>query len=275
VRNLKDKLAVVTGGSSGIGQAIALELANCGCKLAVVGTSRSRIDATLALMPAGTDSRGYVCDVSDRTAVAALSDAVERDFGQVHILVNNAGITSSAPFAEFDMDLFDRIIKINFFGVVNCCHAFLPRLQAFGHGHVVNMSSMLGFVGVPNQSAYVSTKFAIRGFTESLWAELDGTGIAVTGIYPGTIQSEILQRASFSDDLEKEAMMKMMDRFGIPASDVAKKTVDAIRRRRREVIIGKDAKALVGLNRLHPGLCHQLIAIGTRRAKEKIHSGEW
>ena len=145
-----------------------------------------------------------------------MADAVESDFGQVDIIVNNAGITSSAPFAEFDIELFDRIIRTNFFGVVNCCYAFLPKLQSRGHGHIVNMSSMLGFVGVPNQSAYVSTKFAIRGFTESLWAELDGTGIAVTGIYPGTIQSEILQRASFSDEREKAAMMKMMDRFGIP-----------------------------------------------------------
>ncbi len=134
---------------------------------------------------------------------------------------------------------------------------------------------MLGFVGVPNQSAYVSTKFAIRGFTESLWAELDDTGIAVTGIYPGTIQSEILQRASFSDEREKAAMMKMMDRFGIPASDVAKKTVHAIRHDRREIIIGRDAIALVALKRFLPGLCHRLIANGTRKAKEKIHAGEW
>jgi short-subunit dehydrogenase len=275
LRNLRDKVAVVTGGSSGIGQAIALELANCGCKLAVVGTSQTRVDATLALLPPGSLSKGYICDVADRTAVIKLADTVEQDFGAVHIIVNNAGITSSAPFAEFDIALFDRIVHVNFFGVVNCCHAFLPKLQAHGHGHIVNMSSMLGFVGVPNQSAYVATKFAIRGFTESLWAELDDTDIAVTGIYPGTIQSDILQRANFSDELEKIAMLKMMDRFGIPASDVAKKTIKAIKRRRREIIIGRDAKLLVGLNRFHSGLCHRLTASGTRKAKEKIHSGEW
>ena len=275
MRDLKDKVAVVTGGSSGIGQAIALALANCGCRVAVVGTAQARIDGTLALLPVNRESRGYVCDVADRAAVTAMADAVESDFGQVDIIVNNAGITSSAPFAEFDIELFDRIIKTNFFGVVNCCYAFLPKLLSRGHGHIVNMSSMLGFVGVPNQSAYVSTKFAIRGFTESLWAELDGTGIAVTGIYPGTIQSDILQRASFSDEREKAAMMKMMDRFGIPASDVARKTVDAIRRRRREVVIGRDAIALVALKRFLPGLGHRLIASGARKAKEKIHAGEW
>ena len=275
MRILTDKVAVVTGGSSGIGQAIALELVNCGCKVAIIGTSQARLEATLELMPKSHQCRAYVCDVSDRAAVADLANTVEQDFGQIHIIVNNAGITSSAPFAEFDMQLFDRIVHINFFGVVNCCHAFLPKLQAHGHGHIVNMSSMLGFIGVPNQSAYVSTKFAIRGFTESLWAELDDTDIAVTGIYPGTIQSEILKRANFSDDREKEAMMKMMDRFGIPASDVATKTVEAIRRRSREVIIGKDAKMLVGLNRIHSGLCHRMTASGTRKAKEKIHSGEW
>jgi len=275
LRILTDKVAVVTGGSSGIGQAIALELVNCGCKVAIIGTSQARLEATLELMPKSHQCRAYVCDVSDRAAVADLANTVEQDFGQIHIIVNNAGITSSAPFAEFDMQLFDRIVHINFFGVVNCCHAFLPKLQAHGHGHIVNMSSMLGFIGVPNQSAYVSTKFAIRGFTESLWAELDDTDIAVTGIYPGTIQSEILKRAKFSDDREKEAMMKMMDRFGIPASDVATKTVEAIRRRSREVIIGKDAKMLVGLNRIHSGLCHRMTASGTRKAKEKIHSGEW
>jgi short-subunit dehydrogenase len=252
-----------------------VELSNNGCRLAVVGTSQPRIDATLALMPAQQECRGYVCDVSDRAAVARLAESVEQDFGETNILVNNAGITSSAPFAEFDMRLFDRIIQVNFGGVVNCCHAFLPKLQALGHGHIVNMSSMLGFVGVPNQSAYVATKFAIRGFTESLWAELYNTGISVTGLYPGTIQSEILERATFSDDREKEAMMKMMDRFGIPASDVAKKTIDAIKHRRREVIIGKDAKALVQLKRLAPSICHRLTASGAQKAKEKIHSGKW
>ncbi|MEZ5571012.1 MAG: SDR family oxidoreductase [Halioglobus sp.] len=275
MRNLKDRVAVVTGGSSGIGRAIALELAQGGCKLAVVATSRERIDQTLALMPAATRCSGYVCDVSDRAAVLALAEQVEQDFGQVDIIVNNAGFTSSAPFAEFDIDLFERIIRVNFLGVVNCCHAFLPKLQAREQGHIVNMSSMLGFVGVPNQSAYVASKFAIRGFTESLWAELDATHVGVTGIYPGTIQSDILQRASFSDELEKAAMMKMMERFGIPASAVAKKTVDAIRRDRREVIIGRDAQAMLGLNRFSSGLCHRLIATGTQKAKAKIHSGEW
>jgi short-subunit dehydrogenase len=275
MRHLKNKVAVVTGGSSGIGQSIALALANCGCKLAVVGTSQERIDGTLALMSEEVEGKGYVCDVSDRAAVVSLANMIEEDFGQVDIIVNNAGITSAAPFSEFDMELFDRIVKTNFFGVVNCCHAFLPKLQRQAHGHIVNMSSMLGFVGVPNQSAYVSTKFAIRGFTESLWAELDSTPIAVTGIYPGTIQSEILERASFSDELEKAAMIKMMDRFGIPASVVADKTVDAIRRDRREVIIGRDARALVLLKRLMPTLCHRLTASGTRKAQEKIHSGEW
>lgn len=270
-----DKVAVVTGGSSGIGQAIAIELANNGCKVVIVGTSLARIEASLALMPADRKCKGYVCDVSDRAAVLNLADSIEKDVGDIHIIVNNAGITSSAPFAEFDMNVFDRIVQINFFGVVNCCHAFLPKLQALGRGHIVNMSSMLGFVGVPNQSAYVSSKFAIRGFTESLWAELGDTHIAVTGIYPGTIQSEILERAGFSDEREKEAMMKMMDRFGIPASVVAKKTVEAIKRRRREVIIGKDAKALVGFNRLSPELCHRLTASGAQKAKTKIHSGEW
>lgn len=275
MRSLTEKIAVVTGGSSGIGQAIALELAKNNCKVAVVGTSRSRIDATLGLMPAGAVCRGYVCDVSDRQAVLTMADTVEQEFGQVDIIVNNAGITCSAPFEEFDIAAFERIVQINFFGVVNCCYAFLPKLQALGQGHIVNMSSMLGFVGVPNQSAYVSTKFAIRGFTESLWAELDDSDIGVSGIYPGTIQSEILERASFSDVREKVAMQKMMDRFGIPASDVAKKTVKAIKYRRREVIIGRDAKALVWLKRLSPGLCHRLTASGTKKAKEKIHSGEW
>jgi short-subunit dehydrogenase len=134
---------------------------------------------------------------------------------------------------------------------------------------------MLGFVGVPNQSAYVSTKFAIRGFTESLWAELYGTGVAVTGIYPGTIQSEILQRAKFSDELEKTAMMKMMDRFGIPASDVAEKTIGAIKRGSREVIIGKDAWALILLKRYLPSICHYLTSRGVNKAKVNIQSGEW
>ena len=275
MRKLEDKVAVVTGGSSGIGRAIALALAQGGCKVAVVGTSRERIDETLARMPARSHCSGYVCDVADLAAVMALAETVERDFGQVDIIVNNAGFTSSAPFTEFDIALFERIIRVNFLGVVNCCHAFLPRLQTRSEAHIVNMSSMLGFVGVPNQSAYVASKFAIRGFTESLWAELDDSPIAVTGIYPGTIQSDILQRASFSDDLEKAAMMKMMARFGIPASDVAKQTVDAIRRGRRQVIIGRDAQALVGFNRLHSGLCHKVIASGSRRAKAKIHAGEW
>jgi len=275
LRHLDNKVAVVTGGSSGIGRAIAIELANCGCKVAVVGRSLERIEKTIAEMQAGRAHKGYTCNVADRTAVLSLADDIEKHFGRIDIAVNNAGITSSALFSEFDIELFDRIVQTNFFGVVNCCYAFLPKMQKQGSGHIVNMSSMLGFVGVPNQSPYVSTKFAIRGFTESLWAELYNSGISVTGIYPGTIQSEILERANFSDDLEKAAMIKMMDRFGIPASDVSRKTVNAIRRGSREVIIGKDAWALILLKRYLPSLCHYLTARGVNKAKDKIHSGEW
>ena len=167
--HLKDKVAVITGGSSGIGQAIALELAANGCKVAVVGRSLDRLDETVAQLPGDRESRRYACNVADREEVLSLANSVEKDFGRIDIIVNNAGITSSALFSEFDIELFDRIVKTNFFGVVNCCHAFLPKLIKHGQGHIVNMSSMLGFIGVPNQSAYVSTKFAIRGFTESLW----------------------------------------------------------------------------------------------------------
>ncbi len=268
---LAGRVAVVTGGSNGIGRAIAVELGRSGCDVALIGTSRQRLDESLGLMPADCVARAYQCDVSNQEQVHDTAAAIEHDFSAVHIVVNNAGITAASRFLEYDLDTIERIVNVNLLGVIYGCHAFLPRILAAGGGHVANMSSMLGFFGVPNQSAYVSTKFAIRGFTNSLWSEYRGSNVNVTGIYPGMIQTDILASADFSDHREKEAMLNLMDRVAIPAQDAARAAVRGIRRNRREVVIGKDARALVTLNRLVPNIAYHAGAAGLRKLKEYIH----
>ena len=206
MRDLRGKVAVVTGASSGIGRATALELARRGCDVAMVCKSKvDKLEATAAEVRAlGRWALSAQVDVSDPEAVFAFADRVVADLGTVHILVNNAGVGLVAPVADVQLSDFEWLMGINFWGVVYCTKAFLPHLQK-NPSHIVNVSSVWGLLGSPGQTAYTSSKFAVVGFTEVLYHENRDSGVQFACVCPDVVKTPLLQQA------RDTAWPKMMD----------------------------------------------------------------
>ena len=160
MKDLNNRVAVVTGAGSGIGRALAVALAEKGCRLALSDVNETGLAETAAGC-SGAEVRTYTLDVSDRDAIYAHAEQVARDFGQVNLVINNAGVALSASVREMTDDDFKWVMDIDFWGVAHGTRAFLPHLIASGDGHVVNISSVFGLIGVPKQSAYNAAKFAV------------------------------------------------------------------------------------------------------------------
>ena len=175
MKQLRGAVAVVTGAGSGIGRALAEELASAGAQLALADLNAAALEETLAML-GSTSARLYQVDVADPSAVNQFALQVQKDFGRASLLINNAGVALYGTFAEVSLDDMQWLFRINFWGVVHGCKSFLPLLQQEPDAHVVNLSSVYGLFGPPGQSAYASSKFAVRGFTEVLRQ--------VTNMYP-------------------------------------------------------------------------------------------
>ncbi len=270
MRRFEGRVAVVTGAASGIGQATSALLARRGCDLALVDIDESGLaDSAERVRAAGRKVSLHRVDVADREAMCTLPEQVLGDHGHVHILVNNAGVSVGATLEEHDLDDFEWLVGINFWGVVYGCKFFLPHLLREDEGHIVNISSMFGFVGFPGQSSYCATKFAVRGFSEALFAELSGTGVGVTSVHPGAIRTNIRSAARAIDDEERTRFIELFHRHGMPPERAAERIVRGIERRRLRVIIAREARLTDWLKRLMPVSTHRLIAWGYRRRQNQ------
>jgi len=199
MKDLNDKVVVITGAGSGMGREMALLAAKRGALLAVSDWNEPALAETVDLLKAAgvRELRSDVVDVSDRAAVADLATAVVEQFGRVNMVVNNAGVTVTGDFEEMAYDDFDWIVGVNFMGVVHGTKEFLPHLIASGDGHVVNVSSLNGLMAQPGMSAYCTSKFGVRGFTETLRAEMlaGGHPVRVTVVHPGGVKTNIATAA--------------------------------------------------------------------------------
>lgn len=265
IRSFRDRVAVITGGGSGIGQALALRLASAGCHLALVDIhgegmreTRERIGRTDILLSE------HIADVSDAHAMEQLAASVMERHGRVNLLFNNAGITVARRFEAHSLGDWERIIGINLWGVIHGCHYFLPHLKAqAGDAHIVNLSSMVAFMGPPEQSSYAATKSAIKGLSESLWAELHGQGIGVTVVHPGAIRTNIMNEA-LRDAEDRDAFARtqaMVDRFAMPVDRAAARILRAVRRDRMRVLVGADAAAFDGMKRTWPEWANRIFLL--------------
>jgi butyryl-CoA dehydrogenase len=212
----------------------------------------------------------HVVDVADRDAVEAWAAAVVAEHGAVHIVVNNAGVALGADVEHMDYADLQWLMGVNFWGVVHGTQAFLPHLRAADQGHIVNISSVFGMVGIPSQSAYNASKFAVRGFTEALRIELDRDGgtVSCTTVHPGGIKTNIARNGRFSDATvdrfgrSSGELVAAADRiFLTTPEDAARAIVAGIRRDRRRVFIGPDAQAFKLLALLPPGVYQNLIGV--------------
>jgi NADP-dependent 3-hydroxy acid dehydrogenase YdfG len=183
------RTAAVTGGARGIGRAIAAALAGRGMRVAIADVDAEAANATAQQI--GGLAHAYGLDVTDESAFAGFIDAVERDLGRLDVLINNAGIMPAGGFLDETHDSTRRQWDINVSGVVNGCRVFLPRCVARGHGHVINVSSVAGKTGYPGIATYSGTKFYVYGFSEALRGELLGTGVDLSVVMPGFVQTDL------------------------------------------------------------------------------------
>jgi short-subunit dehydrogenase len=265
IKAFNNKVAVITGGGSGIGQALACQLAAQGCNLALVDVSHKGMQETRErLSDSGVKITTHVADVSDKQAMAALAEEAIAAHGRINLLFNNAGITYAKSFEGHTLEDWERIIGINLWGVIYGCHYFLPYLkQQAGDAHIINLSSMVAFMGPPEQTSYSTTKSAIKGFSESLWAELHGEGVGVTVVHPGAIRTAIMDEALKSAEHEDAfARTKaIVDKFAMPADKAARKILKAVRKDKMRVVVGADALLFEGAKRVLPDHIHKLFLL--------------
>jgi short-subunit dehydrogenase len=267
MRRLEGRVAVVTGAAGGIGRATSELLARRGCDLALVDVNEAGLAGSAErVRAAGRRASLHVADVADRARMQALPAEVLAAHGRVHVLVNNAGVTVSRPFEEHSLDDLDWIVGINFWGVVLGCRAFLPLLRREDEAHIVNVSSMAAFLGLPMQSSYCATKAAVRAFSESLHAELSDSRVGVTSVHPGAVRTGILRAARASESSGRDRLAGLLERHARPPERVAEAIVRAIERRRFRVLVGAESRLTDWAVRVAPGLPRRLLAWGWRRA---------
>jgi NADP-dependent 3-hydroxy acid dehydrogenase YdfG len=264
------KVAVVTGAGSGIGQALAVELARSGAKLAISDVDTEGLAQTEAQLKAiGTPVKADRLNVTEREAFLAYADAVGDHFGKVNQIYNNAGIAFTGDIEISQFKDIERVMDVDFWGVVNGTKAFLPHLIASGDGHVINISSVFGLFAVPGQSAYNAAKFAVRGFTEALRQEmvLAGHPVGVTTVHPGGIKTAIARNATAAEGLDAAELANVFDkRMAITSPPRAARIIlEAVRKNKARVLVGPDAKALDLMVRLTGSGYQQLFSPIFRR----------
>jgi NADP-dependent 3-hydroxy acid dehydrogenase YdfG len=243
------KVAAVTGAGSGIGQALAVELARSGAKVAISDVDTEGLAQTEERLKAiGAPVKADRLNVTEREAFLAYADAVNEHFGKVNQIYNNAGIAYTGDIEVSQFKDIERVMDVDFWGVVNGTKAFLPHLIASGDGHVVNISSVFGLFAVPGQAAYNAAKFAVRGFTEALRQEmvLAGHPVGVTTVHPGGIKTAIARNATAAEGIDRDELAKTFDKRLANTSPerAARIILDAVRKNKARVLVGPDAKAL-------------------------------
>jgi NAD(P)-dependent dehydrogenase (short-subunit alcohol dehydrogenase family) len=254
---LVGRTAIVTGAANGIGRAIAAALARRGCHLALADIDEDGLRQTAALIAVpGLVVSCHRLDVADADAVAAFPATVRAHHPGVDLLVNNAGVALGGTFEQIGDADFEWLFGINFRAVVRLTRAFLPDLRRSDEARIVNLSSVFGLIAPPGQTAYAASKFAVRGFSETLRHELAGTRIGVTVVHPGGVATAIARRArrptGISDE-EAEHGREAFERFLRLPPDVAGETiVRGVERREARVLVGDDARLIAVLARLAP-----------------------
>ena len=254
---LQGRTAVVTGAAGGIGRAIAISLARRGCHLALADIDDAALERTAAETAVqGVRVSRHHLDVSDPEAIAAFPGRVSAEHEGVDVLVNNAGVALGGTFEQVAAADFEWLFGINFWGVVRMTRAFLPLLHKSDEARLVNISSLFGLIAPPGQTAYVASKFAVRGFSESLRHELAGTRVGVTVVHPGGVATSIAKHARLAKSVTLAAAIEQLRRFDsflkIPPEVAGETIVRGVENRKPRILVGSDAKRAAIIERLMP-----------------------
>lgn len=258
----QNKVVALTGAGSGMGRAMALQLAVAGARLALNDWNSQSLEETIEVIKQyEVDFIAEVFDVSQKEQFYSFADKVVQHFGQVDIIINNAGIAlPQQSIAEINFDDFEKIVNINLWGMIYGTKAFLPYLKQQPTGAIANISSVFGIHGYPGQGPYVTTKFAIRGFTETLRMELTGTKITVTSIHPGGIKTNIVRNIEMENQTQKEEMALGFEELAPTSSDEAARVIlNGIKKGKKRILIGKDAYFLDIIARLFPASYEKIL----------------
>ena len=261
------KTVVVTGAGSGIGRATALAFAKDGARIAACDVDQGRLDS-LARELGDRALLVKKVDVSSRTEMAAFADDVHAQVAAADVIVNNAGVAIGGTFLETTLDDWDWLLGINLKGVVHGCYFFIPKMVDRGQGgHVVNISSILGIYPAPNVTAYVASKFAVRGLSQSLRAELEPHKIGVTAICPGMINTSIVADGRMNSHIagRKEKVVATFAQRGAPPELVAREILAAVRTNPAVRPVGRDAKLIAALTRMAPQITTRLGQVLSKR----------
>lgn len=281
MKNFSNKVAAITGAGSGIGRALALQLADAGCAVAISDVNEAGLAETAALLAdKGVKVTQQRLDVADRAAVYAWADQVVAEHGQVNLIFNNAGVALAGSVAGTSIEDYEWIMNINFWGVVYGTKAFLPHLKASGDGHVINISSVFGLFSQPTQSGYNASKFAVRGFTESLRQELDlaGHGVSASCVHPGGIKTNIARSARINASMKdltgvdgEKSTAEFEKLFSTTADQAAATILKGVRKNARRILIGLDARAIDSFQRSLPAN-YQALLTGAFKLGRRLRS---
>jgi NAD(P)-dependent dehydrogenase (short-subunit alcohol dehydrogenase family) len=262
VKSFAGKVAVVTGAGSGIGRELAIQLGRDGALVAAVDRDlEAAKETTVAIEHAGGRARPYGADVTDSAAMNQLAEQVTTELGDASVLVNNAGIMLPfRPIDEISLEEFQRLVAVNLWGVVHGTKAFLPQLRRQPEAAIVNMASVGGLMAMLQQGPYSTIKYAVRGWSDNLAMDLAETGITVTTVYPGPVDTNIIAHCAGYTDGERHALEEGYRKVRRSKADtVAAQTLAGIRNKKARVLVGAETRVADVLVRLLPGTYVRLL----------------
>jgi len=271
MKDFRNKVAAITGAGSGMGRALALELASRGCAVAIADVGQSMLNETEALLhQTSVKVSSHLVDVADRAAMERFAAEVVRIHGKVNLVFNNAGVSVSNTVEKLSYEDFEWLMNINFWGVVHGTKAFLPYLKQVDEAHIINTSSIFGVVAFASQSAYNASKFAVRGFTEALRQELADTHIGVSCVQPGGVKTNIVKTSRYyaadNEAPTKEELTRTFEQMAaLTPHDAALQILRGVERNRGRVLVGRDALFLAWMQRLFPESYPQRLAMFANR----------
>lgn len=274
MQKLNEKVVVITGAGSGMGRAIAIQLAKEGATLALNDFHPQRLEFTGKQLAAiGSSYSLHLADISKAEDTKAFVEEVMEIHGRVDVLINNAGVSlGRMEFEEISLDNWEWIVRVNFWGQIYCTMHFLPHIRQSPAGQIVNVGSIYSFVAAKYRSAYVASKFAVRGFSETLRQELNKTNVKLTMVIPGMVSTNITHNGRGWKCPKEQAQAAHVLKSNAPTSPekAARKIIDGLRSRRRLILIGPDAKLLYLMSRLLPSYYDRILNFFVTRLEKVL-----